>query len=199
MFNKYCIGKRSIKCICTLINSPNQLYNQIVKYSLYNCTTIIGENVRYFMNKYDIYRDDWNSPINILYNKIDLYSTQHALLDDICVSTSLRGLCESRDLEYTNFFDLNESRKLIDFLLCVILLFLVIFYPLHLYVFVLICQYYVVLLERTNKDIIYNTFLYSTRHRGGGSECGGGVNTNYYPFLLKTWQSANGICIIIST
>ena len=30
----------------------------------------------------------------------------------------------------------------------------VIFYPLHLYVFVLICQYYVVLLERTNKDII---------------------------------------------
>ena len=36
--------------------------------------------------------------------------------------------------------------------LCVILLF---FYPLHLYVFVLICQYYVVLLERTNKDIIY--------------------------------------------
>ena len=31
----------------------------------------------------------------------------------------------------------------------------VIFYRLHLYVFVLICQYYVVLLERTNKDIIY--------------------------------------------
>ena len=40
------------------MNSPNQLYNQIVKYSLYNCTTIIGENVRYFMNKYDISRDD---------------------------------------------------------------------------------------------------------------------------------------------
>ena len=32
----------------------------------------------------------------------------------------------------------------------------VFFYPLHLYVFVLICQYYVVLLERTNKDIIYS-------------------------------------------
>ena len=28
-------------------------------------------------------------------------------------------------------------------------------YPLHLYVFVLICQCYVVLLERTNNDIIY--------------------------------------------
>ena len=121
LINKSCsintvLEKRSIKFIWTLINSPNQLYNQIVKYSLYNCTTIIGENVRYFMNKYDISRDDWNSPINILYNKIDLYSTQHTLLDDICVATSIRELCESRDSEYTNFFDRNESRKLIDFL-----------------------------------------------------------------------------------
>ena len=32
---------------------------------------------------------------------------------------------------------------------------IIIFYPLHIYVFVLICQYYVVLHERTNKDIIY--------------------------------------------
>ena len=40
--------------------------------------------------------------------------------------------------------------------LCVILCF---FYPLHLYVFVLICQYYVVLLERTNKDIIYYIYI----------------------------------------
>ena len=31
------------------------------------------------------------------------------------------------------------------------------FYPLHLYVFVVICQYYVVLLERTDKDIIYSS------------------------------------------
>ena len=71
------------------------------------------------MNKYDISRDYWNSPINILYNKIDLYSTQHTLIDDICVATSIRELCESResrDSEYTNLFDRNESRKLIDFL-----------------------------------------------------------------------------------
>ena len=68
------------------------------------------------MNKYDISRDDWNSPINILYNKIDLYSTQHTLIDDICLATSIRELCESRDSEYTNFFDRNESPELIDFL-----------------------------------------------------------------------------------
>ena len=79
MFKKYCIRKWSIKFIWTLINSQNQLYNQIIKYSLYNCTTIIGENVRYFINKYDISRDDCNSQINILYN---------TLIDDICEATS---------------------------------------------------------------------------------------------------------------
>ena len=77
----------NIKLTGTLINSQNQLYSQIVKYSLYNCTTIIGENIRYFINNYDISRDDWNSPINILYYQFDLYSTQHTLLDDICVTT----------------------------------------------------------------------------------------------------------------
>ena len=93
------------------------MYQKIVKYSLYNCTTIIGENVRYFMNKYDISRDDWNSPIDILHNNIDLYSPQHSLIDDICVATypgNLRVSCE-----YTNFFDRNESRKLIEYLSCV--------------------------------------------------------------------------------
>ena len=68
------------------------------------------------MNKYDISRDYWNSPINILYNKIDVYSTKHTLINDICVATSIRELCESRDSEYTNFFDRNKSRKLIEFL-----------------------------------------------------------------------------------
>ena len=59
------------------------MYNEIVKYSLYNCTTINSSNVRYFLNKYDISRDDCNSPINILCNKIDLYSPQHTLIDYI--------------------------------------------------------------------------------------------------------------------
>ena len=89
MFNKC---RKNI--IWTLINSPNQLYNQIVNYSLYNCTTIIGKNVKYFIHEYDISKDD-----------IDLYSTQHTTIYDICVVTSVRQLCESHDLNYTNFFD----------------------------------------------------------------------------------------------
>ena len=50
----YVLEKRSIKFVCTLINRQRQLFSQIIKYSLYNITTIIGENVRYFMNNYDI-------------------------------------------------------------------------------------------------------------------------------------------------
>ena len=80
-----------------LNSGPKQLYNQIVKYSLYNCTTMNGENGKYFMNKYDISRDYWNSPINILYNKIDLYSTQHT--PTLIIFVTVRELCESRDLE----------------------------------------------------------------------------------------------------
>ena len=53
---------------------------------------------------------------DIGHNIIDLCSTQHTLIYDICVATSIRELCESRDLEHINFFDRNESRKLIDFL-----------------------------------------------------------------------------------
>ena len=52
-----------------------------------NCNSIIGENVGYFMKTYDISRDDWNRPLNILYIKNDLYSTQHTSIADIWVAT----------------------------------------------------------------------------------------------------------------
>ena len=80
MFNKYCIRKKEYKIYMDLNKQPNLVVYSNFQVCLYNCTTIIGENVRYFINKYDVSRDDWNSTINILYNKIDLYSTQHTLI-----------------------------------------------------------------------------------------------------------------------
>ena len=72
--NSYAINiileKRCIKFIWNLINSTNNLYKQIVKYSLYNCTTTLGENIRYFMHKYIIDHGDWNGPIDVIFNKI---------------------------------------------------------------------------------------------------------------------------------
>ena len=60
------------------------------------------------MNKYDISRDDWNSPVNILYNKIDLYRTQHTSLDDICVATSIRELCHVIRNTQTSLTEMNH-------------------------------------------------------------------------------------------
>ena len=44
--------------------------------------------------------DDLNDLITMLYNKID---TRHTSLDEMCVATSVRELCESCDVEYIIF------------------------------------------------------------------------------------------------
>ena len=77
-------------------------------------------------------------------NNIDVYSTQHILIDDICVASSFRELCESRDSEYTNFFDGNESCKLIVFL-CILHKPIYIFYWVCIYcgcILVLSCYFH---------------------------------------------------------
>ena len=53
------------------MNSKHTLYNSIVKYSLYNASTVIVENICYLMSKYGIYEHEWYLPICIIYNKIN--------------------------------------------------------------------------------------------------------------------------------
>ena len=53
------LEKRSIKYIWTLIHGENNLYGSIVKLSLFNNSTTLGENIRYFMYKYKIYDHEW--------------------------------------------------------------------------------------------------------------------------------------------
>ena len=88
------------------------------------------------------------------------------------LSTLFRTYCTNRYWCQTwryngNYFDKLYSTWITYSLLCMYLsatCYPVIFYPLHLYVFVLICQYYVVLLERTNKDIIYRECTNNSRN-----------------------------------
>ena len=49
------LEKRSVKYILNLINGENKLPGSIVKLSLYNNSTTLGEKIRYFMYKYKIY------------------------------------------------------------------------------------------------------------------------------------------------
>ena len=107
------LEKRCIKHIWNLINSENNVYRQITQYSLYNCTTTIGENIRYFMYKYRINHSDWNGPIIVIFNKIDIYADQHTNIDDKCTATAVRELCETRDMYDTQFFDRGEMKVII--------------------------------------------------------------------------------------
>ena len=50
------------------MNSNHTLYNSIVKYFLYNASTVTGENIRYFMSKYGIYEHEWYQPTCTIYN-----------------------------------------------------------------------------------------------------------------------------------
>ena len=67
------LERRCIKFLWTLLNSGYDIYRTITKNSLHNRNATLGENVRYFMHKYNIVFTDWFENINILYNKIDIY------------------------------------------------------------------------------------------------------------------------------
>ena len=67
------LEKRSIRYIWNLINGENKLYGRFVKLSLYNNSTTLGENIRYFIHKYKIYDYEWYDYINVIFKKIDRY------------------------------------------------------------------------------------------------------------------------------
>ena len=52
------LEKRCIKQSWKMLNSEYELYNKIVKYSMHNANSTLGENVRYFMYKYNLTLDD---------------------------------------------------------------------------------------------------------------------------------------------
>ena len=53
------LEKRDAKFLWNLFNSDNVLFRRIIRYSMHNSDTTIGENVRYFMYKYKIVYDNW--------------------------------------------------------------------------------------------------------------------------------------------
>ena len=53
------LEKKCVKFLWNLFNSDNVLFSRIIRYSMHNSDTTIGENVKYFMYKYKIVHDDW--------------------------------------------------------------------------------------------------------------------------------------------
>ena len=44
----------------------------IIKFSLFNMSTTIGENIKYFMYKYNVTMSDWYNSLSYIYKKIDV-------------------------------------------------------------------------------------------------------------------------------
>ena len=65
------LEKRCVKILWNLFNSDNVLFSRIIRYSMHNSHTTIGENVRYFMYKYKIVYNDWFNDLSNIYNRID--------------------------------------------------------------------------------------------------------------------------------
>ena len=108
------LEKRSIKYIWNLINGENKLYGSIVKLSLYNNSTTLGENILYFMYKYKIYDYEWYDSINLIFKKIDR-SVFSRLDEDVqCDAVAIGELCKSRDSCDDLMFDHSELHIFIE-------------------------------------------------------------------------------------
>ena len=57
------------------MNNEYILFNNIIKFSLFNMSTTIGENINYFMYKYNVTMSDWyiSFSYNIIDKKIDVH------------------------------------------------------------------------------------------------------------------------------
>ena len=53
------LEKRRAIFLWNLFNSDNVLVSRSCRYSVYNSDTTMGENIRYFRNKYNILYNDW--------------------------------------------------------------------------------------------------------------------------------------------
>ena len=66
----------------------------MIKYSMTNCDSTRGENIRYLMHKYKFDLYQCYGFIKSLFNKIDLYITSHTVIEDRCTAgMAIRELC----------------------------------------------------------------------------------------------------------
>ena len=51
----------------------NELFNNIIKFSLFNISTTIGEHIKYFLYKYNSVMSEWYNLFSYIYKKIYVY------------------------------------------------------------------------------------------------------------------------------
>ena len=83
---------------------------------MHNANNTLGENVRYFMYKYNLTLNDWNQSINKIYKKVYMYENNHAYRAVECVAIAVRELRDMRDSDDTQVFSGSELKFMIDML-----------------------------------------------------------------------------------
>ena len=88
------------------MNSEHSLFNTIITFSLFNMSTTIGENINYFMYKYNIAMSDWYNSFSYIDKKIDVYVNRKVDINVKYNAHAIQDLCEMRDLHNGS----NDSR-----------------------------------------------------------------------------------------
>ena len=73
-----------------------------------NTDSTIGDNIRYFLYKYDLLYDDSFRDLNKIYVKVDGHVHSITNYDNVCLANAIRELCEARDSGLTQFVDDNQ-------------------------------------------------------------------------------------------
>ena len=76
----------------------------------------MGENIRYFMYKYNTSYNDWYGNLSNIYVKIDKHVRSITNYDNICIAGAIRELCEARDSGVPQFADATQLKSMIDIL-----------------------------------------------------------------------------------
>ena len=57
----------------------------------------MGENIRYFMYKFNLLYNDWYGNLSNIHVKIHTHVRSIINYDNICIAGAIRELCEARD------------------------------------------------------------------------------------------------------
>ena len=107
---------KDIKFIWGLMNSEHSLFNNIIKFSLFIMATTIGENIKYFMYKYNIDMSDWYNSFSYIDKKIDDYVNRKVDMNIKYMANAIQDLCEMWDLHNFELFDNTEIEQFIQYL-----------------------------------------------------------------------------------
>ena len=123
------------------MTSEHILFNNIIKFSLFNMSTTIGENIKYFMHKCNITMSDWYNSFSYIRKKIYVYVNRNVDMNvKYYTAHAIQDLCEMRDLHNFELFDNAGIEQFIQYLciklficilyiLCFLLLFKTVFFP----------------------------------------------------------------------